>query len=283
MRKVIFCFFLSASFSCMAQKPQNHPAFDSISPVGIIRNLTDSALLDVVQRQTFRYFWDFGHPVSGLARERSNVDYDYGNETVTTGGSGFGVMALIVADHRKWITHGHAVDRMLKITEFLYKADAYHGVFPHWLNGATGKTIRFSRKDDGGDLVETCYLFQGLLCARQYFTADNQKERRIRDMIGWMWGEIEWNWYTQGGRDNLYWHWSPNNGWAMNFPIRGYNECLITYVLAESGERYPVSADLYNRGWAQSDFLKTVKLFTAMYFLWALTTAARCSFLNTRF
>src|ERR1700755_3075740 len=94
-------------------------SIDSIKPVGIIKGLSDSALLDVVQRQTFRYFWDFGHPVSGLARERSNVAYDYGNEVVTTGGSGFGIMAMIVATERKWITREQADDRMLKIVNFL--------------------------------------------------------------------------------------------------------------------------------------------------------------------
>jgi hypothetical protein len=166
-----------------------------------------------------------------------------------------------VADHRKWISHEQAVNRMLKIVDFLYKADSFHGVFPHWMNGGTGKVIRFGRKDDGGDLVETSYLFEGLLCARQYFTANNSKERHIRDVINWMWGETEWNWYTRDGRDTLYWHWSPNNGWAMNFAIHGFNECLITYVLAESGQRYPVSADVYHKGWAHGDFFKNGKTF----------------------
>ncbi|HKB43729.1 MAG TPA: hypothetical protein VKC90_05045, partial [Chitinophagaceae bacterium] len=236
MKKLLFPFLIIISAHCIAQKAEKTAASELIKPVGIIKNLTDSALLDVVQRQTFRYFWDFGHPISGLAHERSNVAYDYGNEVVTIGGSGFGIMSIIVADHRKWITHEQAVDRMLKIVDFLYKADSYHGVFPHWLNGETGKTIPFGRKDDGGDLVETSYLFQGLLCARQYFTAEDQKERNLRSRINTMWNDVEWNWYTRDGRDNLYWHWSPNNGWAMNFPIRGFNECLITYILAESGE-----------------------------------------------
>src|SRR5277367_5853657 len=145
MRSFLIAILLSST--TLLGFAQNAPktAFDGIKPVGIIKNLTDSALLDVVQRQTFRYFWDFGHPVSGLARERSNMAYDYGDETVTTGGSGFGIMALIVADHRKWITHDQAVNRMLKMVEFLDRADEYHGVFSHWMNGATGKTIRFGR------------------------------------------------------------------------------------------------------------------------------------------
>ncbi|HEX2608400.1 MAG TPA: DUF3131 domain-containing protein, partial [Flavisolibacter sp.] len=188
---------------------------------------SDSALLDIVQKQTFRYFWDFAHPVSGMARERSNVAYDYGNEVVTTGGTGFGIMALIVAAERGWITRDTAAKHLLKMVKFLSKASSFHGVFPHWLNGATGQVIPFSRKDDGADIVETSYLMQGLLCARQYFNKDIRAENDLRNRINWMWNDIEWNWFTKGGEDVIYWHWSPNNGWAMNFPIRGFNECLI--------------------------------------------------------
>jgi hypothetical protein len=225
------------------------------------KNLTDSALLDLVQKQTFRYFWDFAHPVSGLARERSNIT-DYGPETVTIGGTGFGIMGVIVATERKWITRDTAARFLLKMTKFLVKAPTYHGAFPHWMDGATGKTIPFSRKDDGGDLVETSYLMQGLLCARQYFNADNPVERGLRQRISWLWGDIEWNWYTQG-QEVLYWHWSPNNGWAMNFPVRGFNECMIMYILAASSpnERYQVSSAVYHRGWAVSDFFKNGKEF----------------------
>jgi hypothetical protein len=225
------------------------------------RNLSDSALLELVQKQTFRYFWDFAHPVSGMARERSNVAFDYGNEVVTTGGTGFGIMSVIVATERKWITRDTAARFLLKMVKFLWNADAFHGVFPHWMNGATGKVIRFSRKDDGADLVETSYLLQGLLCARQYFNGTNNTERELRNRIGWIWGETEWNWFTKGGEEVLYWHWSPNNDWAMNFPLRGYNETLITYILAASADRYPVQSSVYHRGWAQSNFFKNGKSF----------------------
>ncbi|HZK94038.1 MAG TPA: glucoamylase family protein [Prolixibacteraceae bacterium] len=234
---------------------------DAKGKIGIQKNLSDTALLTLVQKQTFKYFWDFAHPVSGMARERSNPAYGYGDEVVTTGGTGFGVMAIIVAVERGWITRDSAARHLLKMVAFLSKADAYHGVFPHWLNGATGKTIPFSRKDDGADLVETSYLFQGLLCVRQYFDQNNNVESQLRNRINWLWNDIEWNWFTKGGEEVLYWHWSPNNGWAMNFPVRGYNECLIMYVLAASGERYPVSSAVYHRGWAQSIFFKNGKEF----------------------
>lgn len=224
-------------------------------------HISDTALLTLVQKQTFTYFWDFAHPVSGMARERSNVAYDYGNEVVTTGGTGFGIMATIVATDRGWISRDTAAKHLLKIATFLLKANSYHGVFPHWLNGESGKTIPFSRKDDGADLVETSYLFQGLLCARQYFNTMNPVETDLRNRIEWMWNDIEWNWFTKGGEDVLYWHWSPNNGWAMNFPVRGYNECLIMYVLAAAGERYPASSSVYHRGWVQSNFFTNGKTF----------------------
>ena len=262
MKKLlIFPFLIFSAFYSHAQSSKTKQEGDGIKPVGIIKNLSDSALLDVVQRQTFRYFWDFGHPVSGLARERSNNSYNYGSEVVTIGGSGFGIMGIVVATERKWITREQADDRLLKIVRFLYRADSFHGVFPHWLNGETGKVIPFGRKDDGADLVETSYMFEGLLCARQYYNADNAKEREIRDRINGLWNDIEWSWFTRHGQDVLYWHWSPNNGWAMNFPIHGFNECLITYILAESGTRYPVPASVYHKGWAQGSFFENGKTF----------------------
>jgi len=245
----------------LAQKKQTaQPASKNTRPA-IQKNLSDDQLLDLVQKQTFRYFWDFAHPVSGMARERSNTSFDYGHEVVTSGGTGFGVMGVIVATERKWINRDTAAKFLLKMVRFLSKADSYHGVFPHWLNGATGKTIAFSRKDDAADLVETSFLFQGLLCVRQYFNLENAVESELRRRIGWLWDEVEWNWFTRGGQDVLYWHWSPNNGWAMNFPVRGFNECLIMYVLAASGERYSVPASVYHRGWAQSNFFKNGKEF----------------------
>lgn len=261
MKRITNCLFILALFffvTMVAQKNKPEPAvFD---PTARPKNLSDSALLDLVQKQTFRYFWDFAHPVSGLARERSNSNFGYGHETVTTGGTGFGIMSVIVAVERKWIGRDTAAKFMLKMVNFLLKAESYHGVFPHWMDGSTGKTIPFSRKDDGADLVESSYLFQGLLCARQYFNGDTRTERELRNRINWMWPDIEWNWFTQG-QEVLYWHWSPNNGWAMNFPVRGFNECLIMYILAASSpnEKYQVPSSVYHRGWAQSDFFKNGK------------------------
>ena len=259
-------FFLLLSMVCLTtiaqkKKPESIVSTSVFNAASRQKDLSDTALLELVQQQTFRYFWDFAHPVSGLARERSNVAYDYGDEVVTTGGSGFGIMAIIVATDRKWITRDSAVKHLLKTIKFLAKADSYHGVFPHWLNGATGKTIPFSRKDDGADLVETSFLFEGLLCARQYFTNANDKEKELRNRITWLWNDVEWNWHTRGGLDLLYWHWSPNNGWSMNFELRGYNETLITYILAASSPNFSIPAKVYHNCWAQSNHFISNKEF----------------------
>ncbi|WP_375434808.1 glucoamylase family protein [uncultured Hymenobacter sp.] len=259
---LIFLCLLLPGLLCAQQKPAPKKASTTkFDPRQRPRNLTDEQLLDQVQRQTFRYFWDFGHPVSGMARERSNVAYEYGNEVVTTGGTGFGIMAIIVAADRKWITREQAATRILKIVKFLEKSDSFHGVFPHWLNGETGKVIRFSQKDDGGDLVETSFLFEGLICARQYFTQETKTEQELRNHILWMWEGVEWNWHTQGNQNVLYWHWSPNNGWSMNHQIHGWNECLITYVLAASSPKYAIDKKVYDQGWATGDYFRNGKEF----------------------
>lgn len=208
--------------------------------------VTDDELLTIVQERTFRYFWDYAHPVSGLARERFGS-----GDVVTSGGSGFGVMAFPVAVERGFITRDEAVERILKIVNFLgCKAEKFHGAFPHWLNGTTGKALRFSVKDNGGDIVETALLLQGLLTVKEYFNGPDPREVAVRDGIDAIWRGVEWDWYTRG-EDVIYWHWSPEYEWEMNLPVAGWNEALIVYVLAASSPTHPISRVVYEKGWAR--------------------------------
>ena len=228
---------------------------DSLAPAALAE-LPDEALLEQVQRQTFRYFWEGAHPGSDLAPDGIPGRSHHPQDLVAVGGSGFGIMAMLVAVERGWIPREAALERLGRKLDLLTRATCYHGAFPHFLDGRTGATIPFMRKDDGGDLVETSLLFMGLLCARQYFQRDNLAEKTVRDLISYLWDEVEWNWYTRDGRDLLYWHWSPNNGWAMNHEIRGWNECLITYLLAASSRRYAIDSSVYHRGFASGrDFI----------------------------
>lgn len=221
----------------------------SDSAVVTTHTMTDEEFLDMVQRTTFRYFWDYAHPISGLARERLNS----GN-TVTIGGSGFGVMALLVGIERNYISRAAGIERMLTILNFLTnQTTRYHGVFSHWLDGSTGATIPFSQYDNGGDLVETAFLIQGLLAARSYFDGSDSAEVQIRNLITNIWEAVEWDWYRRFPASNfLYWHWSPNYNWQMNMIIQGPNEAQIIYMLAIASPTHSVPASLYHNGWASS-------------------------------
>jgi hypothetical protein len=214
--------------------------------------VTDDELLTLVQRQTFKYFWDFGHPTSGLARERNTS-----GDIVTTGGSGFGVMAIVTGINRNFITRAEGFARLQKIVSFLKNnVTRYHGAYPHWLNGVTGATIPFSTKDNGADLVETSYLMQGLITARQYFTGTDAAETALRTDITSIYNGVEWSWFRKDNGNVLYWHWSPNYNWDLNLPLQGWNEALNTYIMAAASPTYSIPKSVYDLGWARSGAMK---------------------------
>lgn len=219
----------------------------------------------MVQRQTFRFFWHGAHPVSGLALERSNTvlaehywDYineawdepnfsttPFGPDAGAIGGTGFGIMSTVVAVERGWIGRDTAVRRLIKIADFLINADCYHGIYPHFMNGRTGKTIKFDRLDDAADIVETSYLLMGIFVRPRIFQQRHSKRKLFAKTYHPNVECRNWNWHTNGEK-KLYWHWSPNNGFDMNFPVWGWNECLITYIMAASSPYHAIAKDVYS-------------------------------------
>lgn len=258
MKKILFASVV-VLFVCCSCK-QHNITTQSSSYKDSVTVLSDSALLDLVQKQTIQYFTEGAEPVSGMARERINInnvypDNDY--NVITTGGSGFGIMDLLIGAKRGFIAKDDLIRQLTTIVSFLEKADKYHGAFSHWYFGETGKTKPFGQKDDGGDIVETSFLFQGLLCARQYLIQDdvNEQEINLAKRIDSLWKGVDYNWYTKG-ENVLYWHWSPDYDWQMNFPIHGFNECLIAYILAASSPQHSVSKDVYINGWCSNGAIK---------------------------
>ena len=224
-------------------------------------NLTDEQLIEIVQKQTFKYFWDYAEPNSGLARERYHPDGNYpenDSNIVTTGGSGFGLMALVSGMSQGYITKAQGVERLNKIADFLGKADRFHGAWSHWIDGNTGKVKPFGTKDNGGDLVETSFLVAGMITVREYLKTGSEKEKAVAAKYDALWKGVDWQWYTNN-KNVLYWHWSPNYDWQMNFPLEGYNECLITYVLAAASPTHTIDAKAYHEGWARSGGIVTSK------------------------
>jgi len=208
--------------------------------------ISDEELLTRIQQQTFKYFWDFAHPVSGMARERNTS-----GDIVTTAGSGFGLMTIPVGIERGFITRSEGIIRLQKVLNFLQSADRFHGAWPHWMNGSTGKVVPFGTKDDGGDLVETAFMIQGLLTFRQYLDPNAPAENSMINQINTLWESVEWDWYTRG-ENVLYWHWSPNYNWEMNLKIKGYNEALLVYILAASSPGHGIDPVVYHEGWASN-------------------------------
>ena len=215
---------------------------------------TDAELLTETQLRTFEYFWSGAESNSGWARERIHLDEPEVDATlVTSGGTGFGLMAILVGIERGFIDRPAAVTRLEKMLAFADRADRFHGMWPHWLHGDTGKVKPFSTDDDGADLVETSFLAQGLICVRQYFRDGNEQERRLADEADRLWRSMEWSFFRGPDAENvLFWHWSPRVGWKMNFRIRGFNECLITYVLAACSPTHAVPPEVYHEGWAEN-------------------------------
>lgn len=218
-------------------------------------NKSDEALMNQVQRDVLKYFWEEAEPNSRLGRERYHEDNIYpqnDKNVITTGGSGFGMMTILVGVERKFIPRKEAVRRLTTMADFLAKSERHHGAWSHWINGETGKTVPFGKKDNGGDLVETAFLVQGIISVREYFKNGNQEEKILAQKMDDLWKGVEWNWYTKGGEKTLYWHWSPTYGWEMNFPLKGYDETLVTYILAASSPTYPIDAETYYKGWTRN-------------------------------
>ncbi|OIV41751.1 glucoamylase family protein [Flavobacterium johnsoniae] len=253
---VLFLAFTFFSCGSNAEKSKGN-AEENTSGVA----LTDEQLIEVVQKQTFKYFWDYAEPNSGLARERYHPDGVYpenDDNIVTTGGSGFGLMALVSGMSQGYITKEQGVERLNKIADFLGKADRFHGAWSHWIDGNTGKVKPFGTKDNGGDLVETSFLVAGMITVREYLKDGSEKEKAVAQKFDALWKGVDWQWYTNN-KNVLYWHWSPSYDWQMNFPLEGYNECLITYVLAASSPTHTIDAKAYHEGWARSGGIVSAK------------------------
>lgn len=226
----------------VAQNQESTPVEQTVS----IRHFTDDELLNMVEQYSFRYFWEGAHQASGMALERSNGD----GTTAASGATGMGLLAMIAAYDRQYRPQEEIKDRILKILNFLETCDRYHGAWSHWYNADTGHTKPFSTKDDGGDLVETSYVVQGLVGLKNYFTAPDTKSTQIREKADQLWKGVDWNWYRQGGQNVLYWHWSPNYNFDMNMKVKGWNECLVTYLMASSSPDHGIPKIVYQQGWA---------------------------------
>lgn len=262
--KKLFAFLLLSFFALISFSYSNAQQVKARARKKRAIGFTDTELLNLVEKQTFQYFWNGAEPNSGMAAERIHTDNIYpenDQRTIATGGSGFGCMAILAGIKRNYITRQQGLKRFEKIISFLERADRFHGAWSHWLNDETAHVKPFGSDDDGGDLVESCYLLQGLLCVREYFKDGNEAEKKLAARIDKLWREVDFDWYRNGGQNVLFWHWSPTHGWTMNFPVHGYNECLILYVMAACSPTHSIPAQVYDQGWAENGGINKISFY----------------------
>jgi hypothetical protein len=249
----LFMFFHSV------QSQENGTAKDSIvlNWKGSTRKLqfkNDEEFLTYIQKQHFEYMWSGAEPSSGLARVRLLMDNPQKDQDIiTVGGSGFGVAGILVGIKRGFITRKQGVERLSTIVSFLSKAQRHHGMWPHWIRAVTGETVPFANptsKDNGGDIVESAFMMQSLLCVRQFLKDGNKDEKAIAHQIDQLWKEMDWDWY-RNNNEYLLWHWSPDYAFEKNFALKGYNESLITYILGASSPTHALGQSAYHNGWGR--------------------------------
>jgi exo beta-1,2-glucooligosaccharide sophorohydrolase (non-reducing end) len=238
---------LTASYRVSARTSSLRESAPSSAASATTHVMTDDELLTMVQEAGFRYYWEAAEPHSGMTRENTPGNDDI----VAVGASGFGVMATIVAADRGFITHQQAIDRLLRVTEFLSTADHYHGAWPHFLSGSTGHRLPvFDMYDNGADLVETSFMMEGLLAARQYFRQDGPSGQELYQKITRLWRGVDWNWFrAMPQHDALYWHWSPEYAFHIANRLTGWNEVMITYLDAIASPTHGIPASDYYSGW----------------------------------
>ena len=257
IRKIILFAPIAVTLLSCSSDGADNSAGGTPLPTDPVANYTDAQLIEMVQKGALRYFWNYAESNSKLARERYHTDNPSQDANiVTTGGSGFGLMTILVGVKNSYISRAEAVSRLTTSLNFLQNANRFHGAWPHWINGSTGQVIPFGPKDDGGDLVETAFLAQGLICVREYFkNSSDSSELALSQKADTLWKDIEWNWYTKG-ENVLYWHWSPNYDFQMNVQIRGFDETLITYALAAASPNHSIDKPVYQQGWARGGNIK---------------------------
>lgn len=225
----------------------------SYFPVNTLPALND------LHKRTVNYFWSTsssgGSDVySGMAGEGADR-----KSTLASGGTGFGVMAIVSGVERGWINRADAAERMQTLVRFLGKADRFKGAWSHWIE-PDGTAVPWGGKT-GGDLLETSLLMQGLLVVREYFDGNSAVEMEVRDSINSFYNAIEFNNFTNE-KKTLYWSWYPSqNGEEESYelPISGYNEAQIAYILALGAPNNTISTDVYQSGWYQNGALAKQK------------------------
>jgi len=215
------------------------------------------ALVNDLERRSFRFFWDSANPANGLI-----PDHYPGESFSSIAAVGFGLTAYGVGVERGYITREQAVERTLATLRFFDTApqndseddaSGYRGFFYHFLDMQSGK--RFARWTELSS-VDTTLLLGGVLFAQSYYDRDTPAEHEIRTLADRIYRRVEWPW-LQVRAPLVSMGWTPE-GKFIPHDWEGYNEAMLLYVLALGSPTHPIGADAwpawtstYDRHWGQ--------------------------------
>jgi len=197
--------------------------------------------IDLLEKRTFRYFWDYADPNTGLIRDRAS---DSGVCSIAA--VGFGLTSICIAEYRKWITYEEAYNRVLCTLNSFYDdpadpndfcVEGCHGLFWHFIDIHNGKPMYW----DGVSTIDSALLMAGILFCKQYFSGTE-----IETLATKIYESAEWDWFINN--DGLmYAIWTPANG--LTGCWGGYNEAMILYLLAIGSPTHSISANSWD-AWA---------------------------------
>lgn len=204
----------------------------------------DAALLERVQRDSFRFFSEYSRPDNGLVADSSQKDSPCSIAAV-----GFALSAYPVAVEHGWMTRDEALARTLAALRFFDAAQqggalnqtAYKGFFFHFLHMTTGERVWESEVS----VIDTALLIAGMLFAARYFGRADAAENEVGQRAVAIYSRVDWPWMQNGGAAFAL-AWTPEKGFARQRWI-GYSEALVMYVLALGSPTHAVGADAYRQ------------------------------------
>ena len=203
----------------------------------------DHAFLDQLERANYLYFWEQANPATGLVRDRVNVHENDHGVVASIAATGFGLTALCIAEHRGYLSHVQARDRVLATLRFLWKRLPNHrGFFYHFAHVESGDR----QWDSEVSSVDTAILLCGILTCRRHF-----HHQEISELAHAIFNRVDWSWLSED--TSLLPHgWMPEVGF-LPYRWDGYSELMMMYLLGLGSYSHPLPAEAWN-AWKRTVF-----------------------------
>ncbi len=198
-------------------------------------NQSDEAFLDEYQQRCFRFFWEQAEPTTGLVADRAPADGSEKFDVASVAATGYGLVAVCIADERGWIGHDEAYNRVLTTLRFIWNDMPHeHGFYYHFVNHKTGERSWNCELSS----VDTGLLLGGIMVAKQYY-----KGTEVEELATKIYERVDWPW-MRGTHQTLTMGWNPENGF-LGATWDGYSEHTILYLLGIASPTHPLPADAW--------------------------------------